>query len=408
MKKTKSALALLLALLMVVGMLSGCAGGASNAPAANAASAAPNTTAPEAETPAAQGDQPVYRIGLAAMLTGDNALNGERMQKASEMVLAQYNEAAGYEKFILNAEDDQTSQEGALTAVQKLISDGCVAIIGPHRSSNALAVSDTVKNNGVSVLVGGTSVSIDGSNPYMFRTRASDAIMAEVAATFCKDKLGAAKVGLLHASDEYGSGGANTAMAYFEANGIEYVDQPHNVNDVDFSTSILALQAAGVDTVFIWTHDSEMAIIAQQLNTYLPDVPVIGSPGATLDNVLNLCEAEWVDGWYSVTDFVSTSTEAVVVDFVKAFKALYGETPDLYAAAYYGGAVAVCEAILRAEAKGEVTRDAVRDALAETDELVLPSGTFYCDEKNDLVHSCTIAKLAGKTPEFYDSVVLGK
>ena len=118
------------------------------------------------------GSGETYRIGLAAMLTGDNALNGERMQKASEMAIAQYNEAAGYEKFVLNIEDDLTTNEGALTAVQKLISDGCLAIIGPHRSSAALAVSDTVAENQVCVLVGGTSVAIDGSNDYMFRTRA--------------------------------------------------------------------------------------------------------------------------------------------------------------------------------------------------------------------------------------------
>ncbi len=354
------------------------------------------------EKPAGNGE--TYKIGLAAMLTGDNALNGERMQKASEMVIAQYNEAAGYEKFVLNTEDDLTTNEGALTAVQKLISDGCLAIIGPHRSSAALAVSDTVAEQQVCVLVGGTSVAIDGSNNYMFRTRASDAIMATVAATFCKDTLEAKKVGILHASDEYGQGGADAAMAFFDAQGIEYVDCPHNVNDVDFTSAILECQSAGCDTVFTWTHDAETAIIYQQLATYMPEVNKIASPGLTLDNVLNLCEDNWVDGAYSVTDFISTSTDTVAVDFVKAYEGLYGETPDLYAAAYYGAAVTICEAILACEEAGEVTPQAVRDAIAAGETKTLPTGDFYNDDANNLVHSCVIAKLNGKAPEFVQSV----
>lgn len=405
MKKARKILAILLVAAMLLTFFAAC----SNNEQTNKDTTTNDTqntqdTTQDTTQDAATGDQPVYKVGLAAMLTGDNALNGERMQNASQMVIDQYNEDAGYEKFVLYTEDDLTSTEGALTAVQKLISDGCLAIVGPHRSSNALAVSDTVRSSGVSVLVGGTAVSIDGSNEYMFRTRASDALMAQVAAVFCNENLSAKKVGILHASDEYGQGGADAAMAYFDSVGIEYVDQPHNVNDVDFTSAILACNEAGCDLIFIWTHDAEMAIIFQQLNTYMPDVQVVGSPGATLANVLNLCEDEWVDGCYSVTDFISTSTEQVVVDFVTAYEEKYNDTPDLYAAAYYGAAVTICEAILAAEAAGEVTPATVRDYIAQTSDLELPSGVFYCDDKNDLVHSCTIAVLNGKTPEFFASV----
>ena len=348
-----------------------------------------------------EGSDKVYTIGLAAMLTGDNALNGERMLGACQMAIAEYNEEAGYERFVLDYTDDMTTDEGALSAVQKLISDGCVAIVGPHRSSSALAAADTAAASEVSILVGGTSVAIDGSNDYMFRTRASDAIMANVAAKFLVDEIGATKVGILHASDSYGQGGGDAAMAYLDNLGIEYVDEPHNVNDVDFTSAILECQSAGCDAIFIWTHDAEMAICAQQLNTYIPDVPVVGSPGATLANVLNLCEDEWVDGWYSVTDFISTTEDPVGVDFVKAYEEMHNDTPDLYAAAYYGGCITVLDAINRAEADGlEVDAKVCNQYIDTTDGLVFPTGVFYNNDKNDLVHSCVIAHMNGKTPEF--------
>lgn len=359
----------------------------------------------EGRTSAPDGSDKVYTIGLAAMLTGDNALNGQRMQGAAEMAISEYNEDAGYERFVLDATDDLTTDEGALTAMQKLISDGCSAVIGPHRSSAALAVSDTNASSKVACLVGGTSVAIDGSNPYMFRTRASDAIMANVAINYAINEMKGTKVGILHASDTYGQGGADVAIKNFKANGIEYVDEPHNVNDVDFTSAILECQSTGCDTIFVWTHDAEMAIIAQQLATYMPDVPVIGSPGATLKNVLDLCEDEWVDGWYSVTDFISTTDDEVGKSFVERYENMHNDTPDLYAAAYYGGTVTVLDAINKAEEAGEdVTPQVVRDYIAKTDGLVLPTGTFSNNATNDLVHDCVIAHLNGKTPEFVSLV----
>lgn len=38
-----------------------------------------------------------------------------------------------------------------------------------------------------------------------------------------------------------------------------------------------------------------------------------------MDQVLNLLEPEYVEGWYSVTDFVSTSNDQITADFTKKF-----------------------------------------------------------------------------------------
>lgn len=362
------------------------------------------TQKPDA-APAAGDDQSVYKIGLAGMMTGDNALNGEHMRDAVQLAFQQRNAEAGYEKFVLQIEDDLTTNEGALTAVQKLISDGVLAIVGPHRSAAVLAVSETVQKSECALLVGGTSVSIDGSNPWVFRTRASDGIMASVAAKFADETFGAKKVGMLYCSDDYGSGAADVAIAYFEANGIEYDAQVHNVNDVDFTSSILAIQASGCDTVFVWTHDAETAIIMQQLSTYLPNINVIAAPGITLANVIGLCEPEWLDGKYSVTDYVPGADDPIIAEFEKAYTDLYGYQPDLYSAAYYGAAVTLMDAVEALEAAGtEVTRQTLRDQLDLSAENQLPSGIFYADEKHNLVHSCAIARMDGVTPTFYATV----
>ena len=45
-----------------------------------------------------------------------------------------------------NCGQDQTLQDVAVTCVQRLASQGVAGIIGPHRSTNAIAVSDTLKS----------------------------------------------------------------------------------------------------------------------------------------------------------------------------------------------------------------------------------------------------------------------
>ena len=64
----------------------------------------------------------------------------------------------------------------------------------------------------------------------------------------------------------------------------------------------------------------------------------------------------------------------------------------------------ICDAVLTCEAAGEVTPQTVRDAIAAAQTKTLPTGDFYNDDANNLVHSCVIAKLNGKAPEFVQSV----
>ena len=119
------------------------------------------------------------------MMTGDNPLNGERMNQGVQMAVDEYNAAGGIngKQIELTIVDDQTLQDMAVTCANKLIGEGVVGIVGPHRSTNALAVEAVVKQAGVAAFTGGTTPQISTlDNDYLFRCRASDSIFAEAAA----------------------------------------------------------------------------------------------------------------------------------------------------------------------------------------------------------------------------------
>ena len=133
-------------------------GGQQGASSGSAGSQAGDTQASSGgEVSADEGD--VIKIGLISMMTGDNPLNGERMNQGVQMAVDEYNAAGGIngKQIELTIVDDQTLQDMAVTCANKLIGEGVVGIVGPHRSTNALAVEAVVKQAGVAAFTGGTT-----------------------------------------------------------------------------------------------------------------------------------------------------------------------------------------------------------------------------------------------------------
>ena len=355
-------------------------------------------------TMVANAEEDTVKIGLISMITGDNPMNGERMNMAVQLAVDEVNAAGGVlgKQVELLIEDDQTLQDVAVTCVQKLASEDVVGIIGPHRSTNAIAVSDTVKSLEVPVFVGGTSPSISElGNPYMFRGRASDAIFATAAARYATDTLGCKKIGMFYNNDDYGAGAMKVVEQYCADNGIDFVAEGHNTGDKDFTAQIMKMMTEGIDCAIIWTHDPELAIHARQIYELGLECEVVSSPGITMDQVLGMVEADYVEGWYGVTDFIASSTDEEVQKFVDAFEAAYDITPELYASSYYGCAKILLNAI---ETAGTTDRAAVRDAIAATEGLSVPNGTATCNDTNDLIHNIQVAKVENLTPVFIEAV----
>ena len=395
------------ALLMAVVMAGSLAGCAATDQSANTVTA-DTSEAEESGNDSAGGevstDGDTIKIGLVSMVTGDNPLNGERMNQGVQLAVDEVNAAGGIlgKQVELTITDDQTMQDVAVTCVQKLASEGVVGIVGPHRSTNAIAVSDTVKSLGVPLLTGGTSPNIaDLDNPYLFRGRASDTIFAQAAVDYAVNTLGCSKIGLFYNNDDFGTGALGVIQQYCDENGITLVAEGHNTGDKDFTAQIMKMQTAGIDCAIIWTHDPELAIHARQIYELGLDCQVVSSPGVTMSQVLGMVEPEYVEGWYGVTDFVSTSTDEEVVNFIEKFKAAYDIEPELYAASYYGCAKVLLTAI---ENAGTTDRDAVRDEIEKIQDLQVLIGVAACDASHDLIHSINVARIEDLTPIFVESV----
>ena len=397
----KKLTALLLALVMVLSVTA-CA--SNNISATTGAPKAADTTAAENKVDDSAFDGEIV-FGLSTAVTGNFPLAGERTLQGVDLAVEEINAAGGVlgKKLTYIYEDDGNDATTAVNVVTKLLNEDVVAVIGPHTTGNTLAVQSLYAEAGMPFFSGGTGVKLENEmdNKYFHRIRPSDSICGAIAAKFAVENLGAKKVGVDYNNNDFGTGGRDVVVATLQELGVEYVEVAHNSGDTDMTTQLMNLQAAGVDAVILWTDDAEDVVTARQAYELGLDIPFITSAGVVMQQVLDQMEPEYVEGWYSATDFVPANDDPVVKTFVEAFNAKYGIDPELYASAYYGTVKALAAAI---EIAGSTDHEAVNDALTQIKDLPAPTGTMTYGAHGNMIHSLVITQIHDLKPSVVSTV----
>lgn len=397
----KKLTALLLALVMVLSVTA-CA--SNNTSATTSAPKAADTTAAENKVDDSAFDGEIV-FGLSTAVTGNFPLAGERTLQGVDLAVEEINAAGGVlgKKLTYIYEDDGNDATTAVNVVTKLLNEDVVAVIGPHTTGNTLAVQSLYAEAGMPFFSGGTGVKLENEmdNKYFHRIRPSDSICGAIAAKFAVENLGAKKVGVDYNNNDFGTGGRDVVVATLQELGVEYVEVAHNSGDTDMTTQLMNLQAAGVDAVILWTDDAEDVVTARQAYELGLDIPFITSAGVVMQQVLDQMEPEYVEGWYSATDFVPANDDPVVKTFVEAFNAKYGIDPELYASAYYGTVKALAAAI---EIAGSTDHEAVNDALTQIKDLPAPTGTMTYGAHGNMIHSLVITQIHDLKPSVVSTV----
>lgn len=362
----------------------------------------------QAESAGAAKEKEPIRIGVVGPMTGSAAMNGQFMRQAVDLATEEVNASGGVlgRSVKIYYEDDQATPNLALNAVNKQIFGNKVdALIGPHHSSNVLAVEKLVQENKVVLLSGATSPKIkEVNNPWVFRIRASDTLSAKMAVTYAIETLKAKKIGMLHINDDFGTGALSVVKDAMEKRGMELTSvDGFNVGDKDMSGQLLKMKRAGVEALICWSHDAEGGIIARQYKELGLDsqMKMIGSATFSLSQWLSIVSAEVADGIRSVNDFVPSNPLPVVQEFNKKYMEKYNMTTDLYSAAYYDAANILFNAINQA---GSLDPDAIRTSLAGMKSYSGVMAEYSFDDYRDGVHQILVVENKGLTPEVVTTV----
>jgi branched-chain amino acid transport system substrate-binding protein len=315
-------------------------------------------------------------IGMSAPLTGGWAAEADLYVKAIKLAEKQINEAGGVngKRVRMVITDNQSTNPGALAALNRNVEqDKVLAMIGPVKSTQILAMSDAVKAYGIPMMVGGTNASITSvGNPWFFRCRVSDAIMAAAAVKYIKEDLKLTKIGILYSNEAFGTGGADLVEQNAKGQGLTIVArESFTLGDRDFTAQLLALKRAGAEAVIPYSAGTvEVAKVHVQYRQLGSPFKYVGIAGFAMKHVLGLAReaSEGLGGIVEVLPGQSEKNRKYIEDFKREFNT----DPDMLATWNYDALNLLVNAIRKA---GE-DRAKIREAILATKGYPGVIGTF--------------------------------
>ncbi len=394
MANLKRVVSIVLASSLVVAAATACSSSAAPAAGTTKAPAKPaaaSTSAP-ASQPAASSGQ--INIGFTPPVTGASAAEGALQIKAIKLAVKQINDAGGVlgKKINLIMEDNQSTNPGALAALQKAVEqDKVVAVIGSVKSTQVQAVSDAVKQYGIPYILGGTNANLTKTgNPWLFRVRADDSIAAAAMVQYIKDDMKVTKIGILHDSDAFGTGGADLVEQYAKQDGLTVVkNEKYTTKDKDFTAQLLSLKTAGAEVMVVYaTNPEDAAVIQRQYVQLGKPFKYIGSPSSGMRDALNLSKENSV-GLIAVADLVPGAT-AESKKYAEDYQKEYNEPFDASSAWTYDGMNILANAIKKA---GSTDPSKIREAILATQGYKGVLGTFSFTPNGDGLHEVSVVQI---------------
>ncbi|MDR7811793.1 ABC transporter substrate-binding protein [Lacrimispora sp.] len=391
MRRMKKVLCMAMAVGVTVSSLAGCGGSTSGA--AKASSSGETQAGAQSTATGAP-----IKVGVSNMVTGPMAAGGLRMKQAVTMAFEEINAKGGVlggRPLEMVLVDDTGTPTGAVNAVNKILGENVSVSIGPHTSPMASATQELYRKAGVPFISAATSPKLlEAQNPYFFRISVSDGAVGPAMVEFAKDQFGAAKVGALYDTDDYGVAADNATKLYCEKNGIEYYSEGFTSGDKDLTSQLSKIKGWGPDVIFDFSHDAEAALIVRQLDELgMGDLPHVGPNALAQSQTYDLCDAKQLEGTYASTDFYADQTNETMKKFLDDFKTRWGADVERYAAMYYTAAYLTADAIERA---GSDKPEDIRKALSETKDFNAVFGKLNCSEQGEMNTNLYILEFNGE------------
>ncbi|MBE2913690.1 ABC transporter substrate-binding protein [Anoxybacillus flavithermus] len=394
--KKKKLVGVFMSLMITAGLMVGCNGGTQNA--------GTNSS----DNNGGGGD--TIKIGANLELSGGAASYGQSIAEGLELAIEEINkEGINGKKIELVKVDNKSDAAEATSGAIKLISqDKVVAIIGAATSTNTLAQVQVAQDNKIPLITpSGTNPTItnkDGKvNDFVFRTCFIDPFQGTVAAKFAIDDLKVKNAAILiDSSSDYSKGLASSFKKAFEENGGKIVaEEAYVAKDTDFRATLTRIKSANPEFLFLPGYYEEVGLIVKQARELGIKVPIMGGDGWDSPTLVEIAGPEALNNTFITNHYSSGDPDPKIQDFIKAFKAKYNKSPDAFNALGYDTAYFLADAIKRA---GDADPVKIKEALAQTKDLSLVSGTLTLDENHDPIKSAAILEYKNGEQQFKTKV----
>lgn len=352
----------------------------------------------------ASGDEIV--IGEFGSLTGSTATFGISTRNGIDMAIEQVNAAGGVlgKPVRVIVEDTEGRPELAQTVVTKLItSNKVVAVLGEVASSLTLAAAPVAQQNQIPLITpSSTNPGVTQIGDYIFRVCFIDPFQGLVMAKFAKNSLGVQRVAVLRdIRNDYSVGLADVFVENFKALGGQIVaDVSYSAGDTDFSAQLTSIAPSRPEAIFVPGYYTEVGLIARQAKQLGLNIPLLGGDGWDSPRLTDI-GGEALNGSYFSNHYSADDPDPAIQKFVSEYRSRFNQVPDGLAALGYDAAMILFDAMERA---GSTEPQAVRDALAQTQNFAGVTGVITIDGERNAVKPAVILKITDGRYEYVETI----
>lgn len=309
------------------------------------------------------------KLGYQLPLTGDTAQYGQDFRKAAEIALDEFKAAGKPFKVEIVFEDSRSDAKEGVNIARKFVDDkAIVGVLGDFTSGVSMAAAQVYKEAGMPQL------SQTASHPdytkiskYQFRNIATQAQEGPFNAKWMMSK-GYKNIAVVAEQTDWGqsvvSGYTDAVKA---AGGTVAFSEFFNRGLKDYRSLISKIERAKPDAIYTGFFYEDGAQFLKQLQQLGVKTPVYSTSAAYSPKLLELA-GDAAEGMHLTSNFLPTNPDPVVQKFVTEWKKRSdGAEPGQFPAQAYDAVRIMLAAVEKAQPN--VTRESVRDALAQTKDF---------------------------------------
>ena len=295
------------------------------------------------------------------------------------------------------------------TTKDMILKDKVIAIIGPNRSTHAVAVGPIAQQYRVPMITTAASnPNVTTAGDFVFMASVTDTFQGKVLAQFAIEELDVTTVAILTLSgDVYTEGISEFFARNFSGLGGEIVaNEFYESGTTDFTEQLTRIAATQPEALFISSFAGEIGPITQQARAMslqnATGIPTLFLGTDTWDNEVLLADKDAeVEGSFFTTHFSPDTDEPTARAFVDAYQSIYGEVPTGGIAVNYDAVKLLFEAI---EQAGSLDPDEIRQQLAATENYIGATTIASYDENRHPTKSAVIFTIKNGEKQFHKQV----
>ncbi|MBD9220181.1 MAG: ABC transporter substrate-binding protein [Clostridiales bacterium] len=371
----KKFLSIALSACLVMGALAGCGSSSSSSTSSG-------------NDASASGDN-VIKIGVFEPQTGENGGGGLQEVYGIRYANQVYPtvEVGGTEYTIQLVEvDNKSDKTEAVTAAQKLVSEGVVTVLGSYGSGVSIAAGDIFAEAGIPAIgCSCTNPQVTSGNEWYFRTCFLDPFQGTVMANYAIQNGYQKAAVITQLGDDYSSGlGSFFKSAFEKLDGTIVAEEQFQTNQSDFKAILTNIKSANPDIIFAPSSITTAPLIIKQAREM--GITAVIAAGDTWENA-TIIENAGADAEGTVFSTFydeaapANDEAAAFVDGFKAYLTSIGES-DIIPAVSALGYDAYITAVQAIKDADSVDPAAIKDALKNV-HVEGVTGDITFDENGD-------------------------